>query len=33
MITPNGEMIPGYVPPQQLRQRLDNLSRARASAE
>lgn len=33
MITPNGEMIPGYVPPQQLRQRLDGLTRARASAE
>lgn len=33
MMTPNGEMIPGYVPPKQLRQRLDSLSKARASAK
>jgi thiol:disulfide interchange protein DsbC len=33
MMTPNGEMIPGYVPPRQLRQRLDNLAKARSSAE
>src|SRR5690625_383339 len=31
LITPNGEMIPGYVPPQQLRERLDRLAQARSS--
>lgn len=31
LITPNGEMIPGYVPPQQLRERLDQLTQARAT--
>lgn len=33
MVTPDGEMIPGYVPPKQLRQRLDNLTQTRNSAE
>jgi len=33
MITPDGEMIPGYVPPGQLRERLENLASARAQAE
>ncbi|HLR87571.1 MAG TPA: DsbC family protein [Wenzhouxiangella sp.] len=31
LITPNGEMIPGYVPPQQLRERLDQLTQARSA--
>lgn len=34
MITLNGDMIPGYVPPEQLKQRLANLeSKAQASAD
>lgn len=34
MITPNGDMIPGYVPPAQLKQRLANLeSRAAAQSQ
>jgi len=33
MVTPDGKMIPGYVPPQQLRQRLESLSKSQASAE
>lgn len=33
MITPSGDMIPGYVPPKQLRQRLESLSKARDSGE
>jgi thiol:disulfide interchange protein DsbC len=33
MMTPDGDMIPGYVPPQQLRQRLESLSSAQGSAE
>jgi thiol:disulfide interchange protein DsbC len=34
MMTPNGDMIPGYVPPQQLKQRLANLdAQAQASAD
>lgn len=34
MITPDGDMIPGYVPPQQLKQRLANLdAQAQASAD
>lgn len=33
MMTPDGDMIPGYVPPEQLRQRLESLSGAQASAE
>lgn len=28
MVTPEGKMIPGYVPPKQLRQRLESLSQA-----
>lgn len=28
MVTPEGNMIPGYVPPKQLRQRLESLSQA-----
>src|SRR5690625_2073308 len=31
LITPNGEMIPGYVPPQQLRESLDQLTQARSA--
>ncbi len=33
MMTPDGDMIPGYVPPRQLRQRLETLSKNQASAE
>lgn len=33
MVTPAGDMIPGYVPPKQLRQRLDSLSQDQAPAE
>ncbi|WP_376692672.1 DsbC family protein [Wenzhouxiangella sp. EGI_FJ10409] len=33
MMTANGDMIPGYVPPQQLRQRLEGLGNGQASAE
>ncbi|WP_376697011.1 DsbC family protein [Wenzhouxiangella sp. EGI_FJ10305] len=33
MVTPDGNMIPGYVPPKQLRQRLDSLSQAQTPGE
>lgn len=33
MMTPNGDMIPGYVPPKQLRQRLDSLDGGQAASE
>lgn len=33
LITPDGEMIPGYVPPEQLRQRLDSLAVLRAQED
>jgi len=31
LLTPEGQMIPGYVPPEQLRQRLDQLNAATAA--
>ena len=33
MMTPNGDMIPGYVPPKQLRQRLESLGNGQGEAE
>ncbi len=33
MMTPNGDMIPGYVPPQQLRQRLESLGSGQGATE
>lgn len=33
MVTPDGNMIPGYVPPKQLRQRLESISKSQDSAD
>jgi thiol:disulfide interchange protein DsbC len=33
ILTPSGNMIPGYVPPKQLRQRLESIAESQASAE
>lgn len=33
LLTPNGDLIPGYVPPEQLKQRLEGLSGASASSD
>ena len=33
LVTPDGNMIPGYVPPKQLRQRLESLKTNQASAD
>jgi len=31
LLTSSGQLIPGYVPPEQLRNRLDNLAEAQAA--